>query len=147
MFQKRSCRILIVLILAGVLIQGCTPDRPLPKEGHWEGSPSVSFEVTASGEVVNFTIDVEACIINVQGPLTISADSQLEMGTVNAEGLPEEDDIVGTFTSLTSISGTYANPIVCILSDGSTRMTSSYSVEDGATTLTLNQWDASWQEP
>lgn len=146
MFSIRVRTSLIVLILAGVL-QGCAnPERPLPKEGHWEGSPSVSFEVTATGEVVNFTMDVEACIISVQGPLAISDDSQLEMGTVNAEGSPEKDGIVGTFTSPTIISGTYANPITCT-SGGLSRTTSSYSVEDGATTLSVNKWDANWQEP
>lgn len=139
-------RTALVLILAAFLLPACNPQAPLPREGHWEGSPSVSFDVTASGEVINFTIDIDDCVLTSQRALAIS-DGQFEIGTVSAEGLPEKDGIVGTFSTPTELSGTYANPFSC-LSGGLTITTSHLSIDkEGNSTYDLSTWDAKWQEP
>ena len=140
-------RTAFVLILAGLILSACA-NQPLAKVGHWEGSPSVSFDVTEAGEVTNFSIDVEACVISVKTAVAISDGQRLEMGTVNSEGLPEKDGIVGTFSSPTQISGTYANPIACILPDGRTTITSNVSIDsNGNASYELPTWDAKWQAP
>ena len=139
-------RLLAFLILAAFLLPACASAKPLPKEGHWEGSPSVSFDVTASGEVVNFSIDIDDCVLTAQRALAIS-DGQIEIGTVSAEGIPENDGIVGTFSTPTELSGTYAYPFSC-LSGGLTITTSHLSIdEDGNSAYVLSTWDATWQEP
>lgn len=139
-------RLLGFLILAALLLPACASAKPLPKEGHWEGSPSVSFDVTASGDVINFSIDIDDCVLTAQRALTIS-DGQFEIGTVSAEGIPENDGIVGTFSTPTELSGTYANPFSC-LSGGLTITTSHLTIDkEGNSAYVLSTWDATWQEP
>ena len=49
-----------------------TPEIVIPQAGHWEGGPSVSFDVTSDGQIKNFNM---VAPIDSQKTCTVSADN------------------------------------------------------------------------
>ena len=61
-----------------------------PKAGNWQGSPSVSFEVTAEGSIRNFRLDRRTA--GIACPIAINEFPVARDGTfLAAQYLPEED--------------------------------------------------------
>lgn len=54
----RSSYTLVGLMLIVLFLVACGASAPPPnlKAGHWEGEPSVSFDVTANGDIRDFKI-------------------------------------------------------------------------------------------
>ncbi len=80
------------------------------KPGHWEGSnPTVSFDLSKSGAITNFAINVDVvsavCKLTFQGQASVSANGTLVLGDPTNQTVPEY--LTGTFTSATSLHGNY----------------------------------------
>jgi len=135
---------------------------PGPKPGHWEGHPSVSFEVTADGNVSNFSMVVPfgqqaTCTLTVEefslGANDTITSSKLGppldenfLGLMSVLGIPtpapiktdageqiEIQNISGKFTNSTAIAGTF-KVLVC---EGEFAISSDEN----------NEWSAEWKGP
>ena len=112
---------------------------PFAKEGHWEGNPSVSFEVTDDGMVNNFMILIGGdCEVKVNVAYPIGADHVFLIGEVDSSGQPVDNGILGIFDSPTTITGSFANPWRCGTASAYTEI---YLPSD------LNTWNAEWKRP
>jgi len=105
----------IALGLTLFLLVGCgapapTPTPPPPgppKAGHWEGQPSVSFDLTADGKIHNFVIVIPfqdgSCTKELVQEMIVGVD-----GTFAAEIVTvTEEHIDGKFDSATTVVGTF----------------------------------------
>ena len=86
-----------------------SPSASVPRAGHWEGEPSVSFEVTSEGEVRHFkivapfgalagqhcTIEVDEVPVKPSGQFTIG---ELENSPVYVDGeFTDDSNLVGSY--------------------------------------------------
>jgi hypothetical protein len=135
-----------------------TPTLPSgPKPGHWEGIPSISFDVSADGKITNFAMTLSSCKVAAKA-LTIAKDNtfvlsettpmnpMLEIGfktikqpvpevTKTASGdVVETGHVNGKFDSATTLTGTY-KILVCKGPD-----TVSVALNEGS-------WKAEWKSP
>jgi hypothetical protein len=135
---------------------------PGPKPGHWEGRPSVSFEVTTDGNIRNFSIVVPfgqtTCTLTAEEEFSLGADNTiifsklgpsldknllelmvaLEIPTpvpikTDAGELIEMQHISGKFNSPTTITGTF-EVLVC---EGEFAFSSGQD----------DKWSAEWKGP
>jgi len=101
--------VLVMTSLACKAIVPMGPTASVAQAGHWEGEPSVSFEVTSDGHIRNFkivapfgvlagqycTIEIDEIAVGQRGEFTIGEPSDSPMY------------ISGKLTSATSLAGTY----------------------------------------
>lgn len=114
MCSKLLCSLLVTTVLmAGSLACCCgVPFMPQPsdspKAGHWEGEPSLSFDVTESGEIQNLKMTVPFPM----GSCTITLDTIDQEDGEYVFGDPSDQDypqyITGKFTDSTTFEGVYA---------------------------------------
>ncbi|MBN1812657.1 MAG: hypothetical protein JXA14_12540, partial [Anaerolineae bacterium] len=107
-----------------------------PKAEHWEGEPSLSFDVTESGEIQN----LEMTVPFPMGSCTIKLDTVDQEGGEYVFGDPSDQDypqyITGKFTNSETFKGVYAIS-VCQSGDN-------YSV---ALDVEEEPLTAKWKEP
>lgn len=81
-----------------------------PKAGHWQGEPSVSFDVTESGEIHNFEATVPFGATG--GSCTIKVDKLDQKDGEYVLGDPSDQDypqyVTGKFTNSETFKGVYA---------------------------------------
>lgn len=84
--------------------------RPGPQAGHWEGQPSVSFEVTANGHINNFKIVTPlgggTCTLQLQEEIIIETDGTF----VFAESVQMTESMQGFVDLAKTLGG--ATPVV-----------------------------------
>ena len=119
------------------LVPPTATTTPFVQEGHWEmvgdSYSPVSFDITADGMVRNFRILIDGdCDVQVNVAFPIGPNHVFVFGEVDSEGEPDNNGIVGTFDSPTTVTGSFANPWTC----GNTWMF-----------LPSATWNAEWQGP
>ncbi len=115
-------------------------EDPRPKPGHWKGEPSVSFDLAANGEITNFSMKLKlafsTCTVSSQAPIYVQEDWKTFQFVFGDTSLEDANLIRGTFTSRTTLTGSYSSSIICI--DRSTgKGTISISQDEG-------KWGAMW---
>jgi hypothetical protein len=116
MHGKLLCSLLVITVLtAGSLACCCgVPFIPQqsdsPKAGHWEGEPSLSFDVTESGEIQNLKMTVPfpmgSCTITLD---TIDQeDGEYVFGDLSDQDYPQY--ITGKFTEEKPLKATWKEP-------------------------------------
>jgi branched-chain amino acid transport system substrate-binding protein len=115
-----------------------------PQAGHWEGDPSVAFDVAADGTISNFTLTAkfvsQDCVFNLPEVTVDTASMTLLDIEQSFEGEPEPNaqKITIAFDSPTSIGGTYYLDF-CAMSDGGFMVgVKPYGVRSG-------EWTAEWK--
>ena len=141
--RSRQIIIAAAALFLGLLLLACSlsgaTQTPFAKEGHWEGRPAVSFDVTADGEVINFKIMIAGeCKVSMNGTFSIDANHVLQIGDLDSAGKPANNGILGTFDSPTAITGLVANPWEC---GSASAYTSIFLPAQLAT------WNAEWKTP
>ena len=110
---------------------------PGPKSGHWEGKPSVSFEITTEGKIRDFVIvipiGVDKCTVTLEKEIDIETDGTFIIGAVDSEGMLEGNSISGKFDSTDTATGAYSKNWLC----GNQFV---FSTEEGS-------WSAEWKGP
>ena len=115
---------------------------PAPRAGHWEGEPSVSFDVTRNGQVHNLEITVpfglSTCTVTM-GETFIGQQNEITMGEPTGEPLAGTFKatlfITGQFTGETILAGTYRIGICHTTGD---KYTAIAPPHEGA-------WNAEWK--
>jgi hypothetical protein len=115
-----------------------TPSPPPgPQAGHWEGEPSVSFDVTTDGKIRDFrlviSIGADTCTVTVDEEIAIEADDTLITGKINSKGELEGNSISARFDSPTTMTGAYSKNWLC-----GGQIT--FFAEEGT-------WSAEWKSP
>jgi hypothetical protein len=92
-----------------------TPTPAGPKAGHWEGEPSVSFEVTTDGNIRDFKIVIpfppSTCTITFEEIMVEADGAFIIPDSLEKPESPDEeiidDHLYGKFTDVTAIIGAY----------------------------------------
>ena len=137
MNQKNNALKLIVwmtlIVTISIISSACSTG---PKQGHWEGEPSVSFDVTTDGRIRDFRIvipmGVDKCTITLEKEIDVETDGTFIIGEIDSEGLLEGNSISGEFDSADTVIGAYSKTWLC----GSQF---SFSSAEGS-------WSAEWKE-
>jgi len=128
----------LMLVTLSSIACGFLTTTTAPRPGHWEGEPSVSFDVTSDGNIRNFrivapfgvlsgqycTIEIDEVLVEQQGEFTIGEPSDSPMY------------ITGKFTSDETFAGTY---VIAVCKSGD-KFTVVLSPEE-------EDWSAEWKEP
>jgi hypothetical protein len=110
MSSKKLLQQMLGLTLIAFLLVGC--GGPKPKVGHWEGEPSVSFDVTNEGNIRDFKIVApfgggSECTINLTEDIVIESDGTFTFSSSLTAVGSIENRISGKFDGDTTVTGTY----------------------------------------
>jgi hypothetical protein len=124
--------VMVCLLAVSLLISGCgsgqllgppitpTPTlEPGPKQGHWEGDLSVSFEITPDGKIRDFKMRIplgaaNTCLVTWDEDITISRDHAFLIGEKNPDGTLQAGTIIsGKFGGATDLKGSLGNTFKC----------------------------------
>jgi hypothetical protein len=110
---KLVCSLLVITVLMVGSLACCgvpliSQQSTAPKAGHWEGEPSLSFDVTESGEIQNLEMTVPfpmgSCTVKLDA--VDQKDSQYVFGDPSEQEYPQY--ITGEFTDSETFKGVYA---------------------------------------
>ena len=144
-----------------------TPTPSGPKSGHWEGEPSVSFDVTTSSTIRNFTIIVPfgtvntGCTIKYPDDIAIESDGTflISESTILTDQLREKIDLAGRMglptpaTTQTSSGETFEGKhIIGKFDSTAAAVAGTYLILTCETGLSIgatetSDWNAAWKGP
>ena len=136
-FSQQMISIGLILLF----LVGCSAPAT-PKAGHWEGKPSVSFEVGTDENIHDFKMEIDlgvnvgACTVT-SDDITVEADGTFTL--IFGEPLSEDENIIlGKFESNIAVSGSRSKKIFCVNPSGQ----AVFGVFGGD-----NTWNAEWKGP
>lgn len=112
---------------------------PGPKAGHWEGEPTVSFEIGIDGNINSFKMEIalgsnSTCTVTLD---KIEVEANGTFKSIFGESVVEGGNTIqGKFESDSVVSGSYSQGIFCVDPSGQ----AIFSVLAGDTT-----WNAEWK--
>lgn len=162
--MKKHVSMLSIVLIASFVLSACGPGQvfgptltpaptrtpmptstptplPGPKVGHWEGDPSVSFEIGTDGKMHDFKMEIDlgnnySCNVTTDN---IEIDSEgifkFTFGETTVEGA---NVIQGKFETDVTVNGSRSGSIVCVSPSG--QIAASLSMND-------HPWQAEWKGP